>query len=107
MIGKGGREEAKVRLAGSGPPFLLHQEVVSSVFPGCGTHRRASRCTSLFSVVTRRGSISWQMGLLVDFLLCRRVYILFLGKEEMLNAYEYLVSFLSLPSLASTSLLVG
>lgn len=51
------RGEPKVRLAGAGRLSLLHQEVVSSVFPGCGTHRRASRCTSLFSVVTRRGSV--------------------------------------------------
>ena len=57
MIGKGReRGEPKDMVAGAGRLSLLHQEVVSSVFPGCGTHS-ASRCTSLFSVVTRRGSV--------------------------------------------------
>lgn len=83
MIGKGGREI-------QGHP----QEPVTfpstpggcvDVFPGCGTYRRASGCTSLFSVVTRRGQCSCAAeGLQFDFTaVCRRVYILFLAREML------------------------
>lgn len=56
------KREGKRRAQGQGrrgrPPFPSTPggRVECLVFPGYGTHS-ASRCTSLFSVVTRRGSV--------------------------------------------------